>query len=380
MRTDKSLSKDFISSSDWQDDNPDDSLAYNVFEMVEENGQKRLVMNSLSGWERNHLFLNRSGKFDDISLVSGLDSDADTRAHCTLDIDRDGQSDVAIVNGTKPQLQLFRNRIGEISSNPNKFIAVKLVGGNGTDKPSEQWSCRDAVGTIVELTTDGMRYVRELRFGEGFAAQHSSTLLLGIGENEKASLKIHWLSGKKQEFTDIASGKLATIFENPQESDDGSGLNSEDYARPQQPANQEVKLAAQGQFEINSDLTKSDYHIVTSMATWCSACKKVAPQLNLLQEHFGDKIGLIGLPMDEKDEREALEKYTQTNNSAYQMHFDVTEQERNAFSDIVAKRRGKIGLPSTMLIDGEGRVIESWLSVPSISEVATLVTPAASQQ
>ena len=379
MRTDKNLGDDVLQSSGWQDEKPNDSLTYNVFETVEENGQKRIVMNSLSGWERNHVFMNRSGKFDDLSLVSGMDSDADTRAHVNLDFNRDGYSDVAIVNGTKPQLQLFRNRLGKISKSKSNMIAVKLVGGNSTDQATEEWSCRDAVGTVVELSSGDMSYARELRFGEGFAGQNSSTLILGLGEAEQASLKVNWISGKSQEISELAAGSLVTIFENPAESKDESGIDVTEYLVPQQSADEtDIKLAAYAQLSLDEELSDNNYYLVTSMATWCTACKKMAPQLQLLKEHFGGQVGLIGLPNDPDESREKLDEYQASAKPAYEIHVDASDDMRDSFSQILTKRRGKAAMPSTLLIDREGRVIEAWLGVPSISEVATIVTPSIS--
>ena len=115
------MSEDFLTSKDWNDEKPDNHLTYNVFETVEQDGQKRVVMHSLSGWERNHLFLNRGKNFDDVSMISGVDTDCDTRAHCTLDIDRDGASDLVVANGNKPQLQVFRNNIIRLSEKSNSY-------------------------------------------------------------------------------------------------------------------------------------------------------------------------------------------------------------------------------------------------------------------
>ena len=109
---------------------------------------------SLSGNERNRLFVNTNGRrFDDLSGISGADSAADGRAFAILDYDRDGWSDLALVNANAPLFQLFRNRIGERAS--GRMLAIELVGGNDRAQPSERWSARDGYG--AEVTVDELR-------------------------------------------------------------------------------------------------------------------------------------------------------------------------------------------------------------------------------
>ena len=68
---------------------------------------------SLSGNERDHLFLNaRGSSFTDIAGVAGLDDPADGRSSGILDYDRDGWLDLALVNSNAPMLELL-DELGE---------------------------------------------------------------------------------------------------------------------------------------------------------------------------------------------------------------------------------------------------------------------------
>ena len=97
---------------------------------------------SLSGFERNHLFLSTGGvKFADISGISGLDDPADGRCFGILDYDHDGWQDIALVNANAPMLELYRNRIGgqpATLANPagGRMVALRFVGGNHKALPS----------------------------------------------------------------------------------------------------------------------------------------------------------------------------------------------------------------------------------------------------
>jgi len=170
---------------------------------------------SLSGLERNRFFYNREGsEFLNLSELSGLDIDSDTRTHVHLDYDRDGWPDVALVNANPPLLQIFRNTIGDRDV-PERFVALRFVGGNGTLRPSPGRSSRDAYGAKVRLRfEDGFQIMREHRAGDGFAAQNSSTLLVGVGDRSCVpALDVRWPSGLTQRITDVPTGHLVTLFE-----------------------------------------------------------------------------------------------------------------------------------------------------------------------
>ena len=373
MRTDKALDEDVIYSKDWNDEKPDEHLLYNVYEVIEENGQERLIMHSLSGWERNHLFMNKGSEFEDVSLISGMDSVSDTRAHCALDFNRDGFPDVALVNSNAPHLQVYMNRLRELSAEPNNFVAVQLIGGNATDQPSTEWSCRDAVGALIDVTTTQRSYVREMRFGEGFGAQNSSTLIFGTGRDSRVDLKVRWPSGRSDEFKDIEVGRLVKIFENPAEAVDGSGLVVQEYRASVMTVAKGSRNPVEERFAVFDETRSGQYQLVVSMATWCAACKKNAPQVKRLKEYFGDEVWLYGLPTDPKDSTEKLNSYIESQQPAYELLINATPDQTEAFETIVHRTLGKVVLPSTALVNGDGAVVATWLGVPSVSEVAQVI-------
>ena len=100
---------------------------------------------SLSGHERDHLFLSRGGvEFTDIAGISGLDDPADGRAFGLIDYDRDGWLDLFVVNsyaqtdiatwedkGGLPRSALFRNRGGTFEDVSRRAGADLPLRGNG---------------------------------------------------------------------------------------------------------------------------------------------------------------------------------------------------------------------------------------------------------
>ena len=126
---------------------------------------------SLSGRERNCCFLNtRSGKFADISAVSGFDFPDDTRGVTVTDWDQDGDLDIWLTNRTAPRVRFLRNNY---SSGLNSVL-LKLQGVK---------SNRDGIGSRVELDLGSGRrkLVRTLRAGEGYLGQSSKWLHFGLG-------------------------------------------------------------------------------------------------------------------------------------------------------------------------------------------------------
>lgn len=196
---------------------------------------------SLSGNERNHLFLNcRGRRFVERSGIAGADSPADGRAFAPLDFDNDGWLDLALVSANTPFFQLFRNQLGR-SGATGRILSIRLIGGNATDRPTDQWSNRDGYGARITLELAPGRIIRELRAGEGFSAQHPATLRVGLGEVDRvATLHVDWPSGRNQRFTDIAAQSLITIYENPAAAPNGNPLFDQPYGaarlNPQQGA------------------------------------------------------------------------------------------------------------------------------------------------
>ena len=179
---------------------------------------------SLSGSERNHLFLNQGGdRFVDLSGISGADSPADGRAFTLLDFDRDGWQDLAVVNANAPLFQLFHNQMGDGST--AAMLALRFVGGNHADQPSQQWSARDGYGATVTIDVAPGTIVRQHRAGEGFSAQNSPIMRIGLGDMSRvASLEVRWPSGKVQIATDVPARTLVSVYENEGHSPTGEAF------------------------------------------------------------------------------------------------------------------------------------------------------------
>lgn len=212
MRTDATLPGDITRSPDWLKD-PNSGVHRPQIDRLSFYRGPEFHRHSYSGWERNRLFLNRGGRgFTDISSISGVDNVADGRSWGALDFDRDGWTDIALVNANTPLLNLYRNRIGDLG-NRNGMIAVRLVGGSESPHSSDL-SNRDAIGAVVTVTCGDRKFRRVRNCGEGFAAQNSATLMIGLGEVvEPVRIDVAWPSGRISRADGIEPGTLVTFRE-----------------------------------------------------------------------------------------------------------------------------------------------------------------------
>lgn len=167
---------------------------------------------SLSGSERNRLFLNLKGqKFQDVSLLSGADHKADGRSVVLLDYNQDGLQDLAVINCNSPKLLLFKNQCVEPG---NRWIKLRLQGGNERAIPAPGLSNRDGYGAIISIQDLKKPLILEHRCGEGYSAQSSRTLHVGLGNHsEPIRLKVAWPSGKITFHSGLTLNQTHTLTE-----------------------------------------------------------------------------------------------------------------------------------------------------------------------
>lgn len=208
MRTDPNKDEDFVYSKEW--------LSSGKLKFFEKDKDGNNVSNSFSGNERDHLYLNRSGKsFMDVSALSGLDLVTDGRSFAYLDYDHDGWLDVALASANAPQLQLLRNEMGDLTTETRNHVTLKFIGGNTENVSSSTLSNRDGYGVKVTVTLEnGLMFYREHHCGAGMAAQNSNIMHLGIGTSPSIKeMKVVWPSGKTQTIKSIPAGSLHEVHE-----------------------------------------------------------------------------------------------------------------------------------------------------------------------
>lgn len=172
--------------------NPDDVLGRRLFQsyrksirdIVEEEIAKPEVKNrvrhfrqelleyipaiSFSGFEKDRLYYNLGGRFEDLGPVLGAARIEDGRAFVMFDFDRDGDLDILMHNFYKHPFVLLRNE-----SKPGRWIEV-----------------RGRVGARVRVETTKGTLVREIVCGSGYLTGTPPSAFFALGDAEVTKVTV----------------------------------------------------------------------------------------------------------------------------------------------------------------------------------------------
>lgn len=103
------------------------------------------------------------------------------------DLDGDGDLDLVVTQINGPALVLRNDQ-----ASGNHWLRVRLDGGGKIN--------RDAIGSWVELTANGLTQRRQVMPARGYLSQVERTLTFGLGKSAGVErLKVHWTDGTTQE-------------------------------------------------------------------------------------------------------------------------------------------------------------------------------------
>jgi hypothetical protein len=154
--------------------------------------------------QRPMLFHNLQGKsFENVPAVegTGLADVIAGRGMAVGDLFNDGKID-AVISVMDGHPVLLRN----VSTDKNHWIELKLIGG-----PK---SPRDAVGSTVYLTANGMKQREDVISGGSYLSSNDPRPHFGLGAATKIDdIEIHWPSGKVEHVTVPGIDRIVTISE-----------------------------------------------------------------------------------------------------------------------------------------------------------------------
>ncbi|MCA9215929.1 MAG: tetratricopeptide repeat protein [Planctomycetales bacterium] len=330
---------------------------------------------SLSGHERNCMFLNLGGKdFANVSALTGFDFADDGRAIAQCDWDFDGDLDFWVANRTAPQVRFLQNQVGQ----RNHFVAFRLQGTT---------SNRDAIGARVEIQLQGSdkdsRIVQGLRAGEGFLAQSSKLVHFGLGQATRISdLTVHWPNGNVEkcpppenvnQFFTIVEGKgvlepwspktkhLVDAPHPPQVPDESPATaNPLALPFPMPPLSCVAKAGAVADATDRSGTPL----LINLWATWCEPCME---ELSEWQEHSqrftNNRIEVLAISVDGADQSSVDIGTVENHLRQRGINFHVslaTESALDALQlvhDAIYDHHQRLPVPTSLLLDGDGNLI-----------------------
>jgi len=140
--------------------------------------------------------------FKDVTAETGLDKIQlkEPRAIIAGDYDNDGAVDLLITQNHGPAV-LLHNEGG----NKNNSLRLALKGLNDN---------KSAIGTKIEVFSDGLRQKFEVYGSSGYLGQNSPYLTIGLGQASEADVvRMLWPTGVLQDEIEVAANKVQNILE-----------------------------------------------------------------------------------------------------------------------------------------------------------------------
>jgi len=186
-------------------------------------------------------------------------------------------------------------------------------------------------------------------------------------------LTVRWPSGKTTTVENVAAGTLLIAYEDPSQSPDGNAFAQRPYHDVIPSSVVAKKIGPR--FPIGAAASPADIRVYTTMATWCVACKTNMPQLRVLQaELAGASVDFIGVPIDNDDDEAKLVAYTKQWKPPYQILTTLASPARQSVTEFLTQQtESEPALPSTVITDAQGNVLEVMAGVPNVSQVRKLM-------
>lgn len=292
---------------------------------------------SFSGYERDVFFLSPGAgqPFIEVGHGLGVDHADDGRAVAPLDMDGDGDLDLAVLS-----LQGFR--LYQNQSPPQGFVRVRLEGPPGNP---------NALGAVVQVETARHTQVALVTLTAGFHTQISPELHFGLGAAERVEgVEVRWPDGRVERFGPQPRNRVLVI---------GEGKNTIQVKEiPRWPAQmapraqgrtldvvaqtlegQPTRLAARGRPVV-----------VNFWAPWCKACETELPALGTLAQALEGQVSFVGVSLEVKDVP-SVQAFAKRHGIAYPQRL-ATDAVIEAFFG----KEAEITLPATFVFGPQGEL------------------------
>jgi hypothetical protein len=159
-----------------------------------------LIATIPSGKVSNVVFRNNGAKFEDQSILWGLDLEGFSNGAAYADLDNDGDLDL-VLNNLNAKASIYENTISD--KKEYNFIKINFKGNTQN---------RFGVGTRVAVEVEGETQVQELFPVRGWLSTMDNELVFGLGNSKTITkIKVQWTDGKEQILENVKSNQLITL-------------------------------------------------------------------------------------------------------------------------------------------------------------------------
>ena len=150
-------------------------------------------------------------------------------------------------------------------------------------------------------------------------------------------------------FVYLTDGREGKPTNAQSEATSQTGLKNFVLQVPKRPI-PDIVFQLNGDKEVGLEAFRGEVLVLNMWATWCAPCRKEMPQLDALQAHFNDKnVRVIALSLD-RGKGDKPREFLQELGVRH-----LTWAHDGSYKS--ARQLGLIGLPTTLLIDVDGKEI-----------------------
>ncbi|MDP2832790.1 MAG: TlpA disulfide reductase family protein [Pseudomonadota bacterium] len=128
-------------------------------------------------------------------------------------------------------------------------------------------------------------------------------------------------------------------------------------------------FAQPGGGSLQIDSLKGRPAVINFWATWCPPCRQELPLLVKAHKRYGKQVGFLGLAVE--DNAEFVGEYA----GAYGLKYPIAAGREPAIALMQALGNEKAGMPYTVVLDGEGRVVYSKRGLVTAKDLSGALAP-----
>jgi enediyne biosynthesis protein E4 len=159
------------------------------------------AMPDFAAKDPNNLLLGKAdGKFMEVADKAGVASTESSRGGMVVDFNLDGKLDLVVVNRNSPA-QVWQN----LSSMTGHWLEVQL---------QQEGANRNGIGAWIEVKRGDVITRREITSGGGHASGHLGWWHFGLGDADKAEIRVLWPDGAVGPWQQVAADSFYRLARN----------------------------------------------------------------------------------------------------------------------------------------------------------------------